>query len=120
MLSLAVALLVVVAFIFPVAILIRNQAVTRALSDSERDVQSVATALAVVGTDEGITPALADAILVAFGASDNLSVIFLSGELVGVPLSSAATSPRPRAGLRSRLGPMAVSRCSSPCLPRTR
>lgn len=98
MLSLAVALLVVVAFIFPVAILIRNQAVTRALSDSERDVQSVATALAVVGTDEGITPALADAILVAFGASDNLSVIFLSGEVIGVPVVIGSNIAKAQSG----------------------
>ncbi|GMQ94197.1 MAG: HAMP domain-containing sensor histidine kinase [Acidimicrobiia bacterium] len=87
-LSLAVASLVVVAFLFPVAILIRNQAQTRALSDAERDAQSVATALAVVGTDEGITPELADAILTAFGYPDDLSVIFVSGEIVGTPIGS--------------------------------
>lgn len=98
LLSLAVALLVVVAFIFPVAILIRNQAQTRALSDAERDVQSVATALAVVGTDEGITPQLAEAILTAFGASDNLSVIFVSGEVVGEPVESAANIVKAQGG----------------------
>jgi geranylgeranyl pyrophosphate synthase len=88
LLSLAVASLVVVAFLFPVTILIRNQAQTRALSDAERDAQSVATALAVVGTDEGITPELADAILTAFGTPDDLSVIFVSGEVVGPPIGS--------------------------------
>lgn len=87
-LSLAIASLVVVAFLFPVAILIRNQAQTRALSDAERDVQSVATALAVVGTDEGITPELADAILTAFGKPDDLSVIFVSGEVIGSSIGS--------------------------------
>lgn len=97
-LSLAVALLVVVAFIFPVAILIRNQAATRALSDAERDVQSVATALAVVGTDDGITPELAEAILVAFGTSDNLSVIFLNGEVVGVSVVVANNIAKAQSG----------------------
>lgn len=97
-LSLAVASLVVVAFLFPVAILIRNQAHTRALSDAERDVQSVATALAVVGTDEGITPELADAILTAFGEPDDLSVIFVSGEVVGSPIGSIEHLGQARSG----------------------
>jgi signal transduction histidine kinase len=89
LLSLAVASLVVVAFLVPVAILIRNQANTRALSDAERDAQSVAAALAVVGADEGITPELADAILTSFGNPEGLSVIFVSGEVVGVDIGSA-------------------------------
>ncbi|MEN8041889.1 MAG: HAMP domain-containing sensor histidine kinase, partial [Actinomycetota bacterium] len=84
-LSLAIASLVVVAFLFPVAILIRNQAQSRALSDAERDVQSVAAALAVVGSDDGITPELADAVLTAFGEPEDLSIIFVSGEVVGTP-----------------------------------
>ncbi len=87
-LSIAVASLVVVAFLVPIAILIRNQAQARALSDAERDAQSVAAALAVVGTDEGITPQLADAILTAFGNPEGLSVIFVSGEVVGAPVDS--------------------------------
>ncbi len=88
LLSLAVATLVVVAFLVAVGILIRNQAQTRALSDAERDAQSVAVALAVVGTDGGITPELADAILTAFGDPEGLSVIFLSGEVVGADIGS--------------------------------
>ncbi len=88
LLSLAVATLVVVAFLVAVGILIRNQAQARALSDAERDAQSVATALAVVGTDGGITPELADAILTAFGNPEDLSVIFVSGEVVGAEIGS--------------------------------
>lgn len=47
---------------------------------AERDVQSVAAALAVVGTYEGITPDLAEAILKAFGNPDDLSAIFVSDQ----------------------------------------
>lgn len=97
-LSLAVASLVVVAFLFPVGILIRNQAQTRALSDAERDVQSVATALAVVGTDEGITPELAAAILTAFGNPDDLSIIFHGGEVVGSPIGSSENIGQAQSG----------------------
>ncbi len=88
LLSLAVASLVVVAFLVAVGILIRNQAQTRALSDAERDAQSVAAALAVVGSDRGITPGLADAILTAFGNPEGLSVIFVDGEVVGADIGS--------------------------------
>ncbi len=88
LLSLAIASLVAIAFLVPIAILVRNQAQTRALSDAERDVQSVAAALAVVGVDSGITPELADAILTAFGTPGSLSVVFVSGEVVGAPVES--------------------------------
>jgi len=114
-LSLAVASLVVVAFLFPVAILIRNQAHTRALSDAERDVQSVATALAVVGTDEGITPELADAILTAFGEPDDLSVIFVSGEVVGSPIDPLSTLDRLAAERHSQQRPRGEQRYSFQC-----
>lgn len=88
LLSLAIASLVAIAFLVPIAILVRNQAQTRALSDAERDVQSVAAALAVVGVDSGITPELAEAILTAFGNPEALSVVFVSGEIVGAPVDS--------------------------------
>ena len=70
LLSLAVASLVVVAFLVPVGLLIRNQAQTRALSAAERDAQSVAAALAVGGVASpgaGITPEFAQTVLDAFG-----------------------------------------------------
>ncbi len=84
-LSLAVASLVVVAFLVPVGILIRNQAQTRALSDAERDAQSVAAALAVAGvtSPEGVTPEFAEAVVRAFGFPDGLSVVFIDGTVVG-------------------------------------
>ncbi|VAW06362.1 Two-component system sensor histidine kinase [hydrothermal vent metagenome] len=86
LLSLAVASLVVVAFLVPVAVLIRNQAQTRALSAAERDAQSVAAALAVSGvTDPSgeITPSLARTVLAAFGNPEGLSIIFSESEIVG-------------------------------------
>lgn len=98
LLSLAVASLVVIAFLVAVGILIRNQAQTRALSDAERDAHSVAAALAVVGTDGGITPDLADAILTAFGNRKNLSVVFVSGEVVGADIDSDEHISQARGG----------------------
>lgn len=98
-LSLAVVSLVVVASLFPVAILIRNQAQTRALSDAERDAQSVATALAVVGAGEGITPDLAEAILFAFGNPDDLSAIFVGGQVVGAPVGSTENIGKAQGGV---------------------
>ncbi len=86
LLSLAVASLVVVAFLVPVAVLIRNQAQTRALSAAERDAQSIAAALAVsgvTGPSGEITPSLARTVLAAFGNPDGLSIIFSESEIVG-------------------------------------
>ena len=65
---------------------------------AERDVQSVAAALAVVGTYEGITPDLAEAILKAFDNPDDLSAIFVSGRVVGAPIRSTENIGQARRG----------------------
>jgi signal transduction histidine kinase len=86
LLSLAVASLVVVAFLVPVGILIRNQAQTRALSGAERDAQSVAAALAVAASaapNGVITADFGEALLARFGEPDGLSIIFFDGAVVG-------------------------------------
>jgi signal transduction histidine kinase len=86
LLSLAVASLVVVAFLIPVGILIRNQAQTRALSSAERDAQSVAAAIAVLApaSPRGVvTPEYARAVLGRFGNPAELSVIFVDDTVVG-------------------------------------
>ncbi len=86
LLSLAVASLVVVAFLIPVAMLIRNQAQTRALSSAERDAQSVAAAIAVLApaSPSGVvTPDYARAVLGRFGDPPDLSVIFVDDTVVG-------------------------------------
>ncbi|MGI9667768.1 MAG: HAMP domain-containing protein [Acidimicrobiia bacterium] len=101
LLSLAVASLVVVAFLVPVALLIRNQAQTRALSAAERDAQSVAAALAVAGVaspDNAITPEFAQTVLDAFGNPSGLSVIFADGTVVGAPVEPSATIEQARRG----------------------
>jgi len=86
LLSLAVASLVVVAFLLPLGMLLRNQAHSRALSGAERDAQSVAAALAVAGfgaTGQTIDRAFAETVLAAFGNPDGLSIIFDERNIVG-------------------------------------
>ena len=100
-LSFAVASLVVVAFLFPVAILIRNQAQNRALSGAERDVGSLAAAMAVAGSaDSGaaISSEFAEAVLVAFGTPAELSIIFPDGTVVGEPVGLSASIDQARRG----------------------
>ena len=90
LLSLAVATLVVVAFLLPLGILLRNQAQTRALSGAERDAQSVAAALAVAGfrtIGESIDTAFAETVLAAFGSPEGLSIIFDEGNVVGADVT---------------------------------
>jgi len=106
-LSLAVASLVVIAFLVPVAVLIRNQAQTRALSAAERDAQSVAAALAVssvANVGGAITPALAETVLDAFGNPEGLSIIFSETEIVGadVPWSSNIETAQKGAAFTAR------------------
>ena len=76
--ALAVASLVVIAFIIPLATLLRNQAANRALSAGESDAQSIAATLAVAAdtvTDEGIavSQGLAESVIAAFSSRRNVS-----------------------------------------------
>jgi signal transduction histidine kinase len=90
LLSLAVASLVVVAFLLPLGILLRNQAQSRALTAAERDAQSVAAALAVAGFDasgDSIDATFAETVLAAFGNPDGLSIIFDEGNVVGTQVT---------------------------------
>lgn len=101
LLSLAVASLVVVAFLVPVGILIRNQAQTRALSAAERDAQSVAAALAVASSaaPEGeITPDFAEELLARFGDPPRVSIIFVGGDVVGDPVVPSGNVEQARRG----------------------
>jgi len=100
-LSLAVASLVVVAFLVPVGILIRNQAQTTALRSAERDSQSVAAALAVAGSTSqqaAVTLESATAILVAFGEPDGLSVVLPDDTIVGTDFAMTANLAQARRG----------------------
>jgi len=90
LLSLAVASLVVVAFVLPLGILLRNQAQSRALAGAERDAQSVAAALAVAGfgaSGETIDTGFAETVLAAFGNPDGLSIIFDERDIVGTEVA---------------------------------
>lgn len=99
LLSLAVATLVVVAFLVPVAMLIRNQAQTRALSTAERDAQSVAAAIAVAGSAAGATGAdLSESVIDAFGNPDGLSVILPDDVVMGTPAAVSTNVDQARRG----------------------
>jgi signal transduction histidine kinase len=100
-LSFAVASLVVVAFLFPVAILIRNQAQNRALSGAERDVGALAAAMAVAGSVDSngtISSEFADAVLIAFGTPAGLTIIFPDGSIVGTPVEVSVSIEQARLG----------------------
>lgn len=101
LLSVAVASLVVVAFLVPVGILIRNQAQTRALSTAERDAQSVAAAIAVAGTAEtgrDVTEEFAIDVYQAFGEPEFLSIILPDDTVVGAPTEVSPNVDQARLG----------------------
>ncbi len=86
LLSLAVGSLVVIAFLIPLAILIRNQAENRALSRSETVAQAIATTLAVTSiTPEGshVTDVLARTVIEAFGPPRGVTIVLPDGAMVG-------------------------------------
>ena len=88
-LSLAISTLVVIAFMIPLALLLRNQAENRALSRSETLARAIATSLIVdPDTAEGgeTTAALAERVLQVFGAPEEVTVLFAGGEVVGAPV----------------------------------
>ncbi|MEN8233362.1 MAG: HAMP domain-containing sensor histidine kinase [Actinomycetota bacterium] len=101
LLSLAVSSLVVVAFLVPLGILMRNQAENSALTRGERFSQSVAASLAVAGSSEtgpGVSPELATMVFDAFGGPSSTSVIFPDGEVVGMPTEISPNIERAQAG----------------------
>ena len=81
LLSLATTVLVVVAFVVPLALLVRRQAVESAQVAAERDAQSVAAvvALAAGGSDQP------DAVAAAIGDLPPGTVVFLGGATIGTP-----------------------------------
>ena len=100
--SLAVASLVVIAFLIPLAILVRNQAENRALNGAERDAQSIAAALAVAGSGEtgsAVSTELAQAVLDAFGGPEGISIIFPDRTFVGTPVIESQSLQQARGGL---------------------
>ncbi|MDJ0664307.1 MAG: HAMP domain-containing protein [Acidimicrobiia bacterium] len=92
-LSLAISTLVVIAFMIPLALLLRNQAQTRALSRAETLAQAIATALVVDTTrTEGgqVSVPAAQTVLEVFGTgADAVTILFADGEQVGAPVFQA-------------------------------
>lgn len=91
-LSLAISTLVVIAFMIPLALLLRNQAQNRALSRSEITARALATALIVnTVTAEGgqVSVPLSQAVLDTFGApAEGITIIFSEGEVVGAEVTN--------------------------------
>jgi signal transduction histidine kinase len=89
-LSLAISTLVVIAFLIPLALLLRNQAQNRALLRSEITANAIATSL-VVNRDpaEGgeVRVPQAEEVLRVFGESaEAVTVLFADGEVAGAPV----------------------------------
>ena len=89
-LSLAISTLVVIAFLIPLALLLRNQAQNRALTGSETVAQAIATSLIVdPSTIEGgeVSVALVERVLEVFGAdAEAVTVVFADGNVIGAPV----------------------------------
>ena len=83
--TLAVTLLIVISFVVPLGILVRRQAEDRALSRAESDARSIATALAVASSFNGmaIDQNTAAAVLGAFGSPSAVSIHLPDGSVVG-------------------------------------
>ncbi len=85
-LSLAISTLVVIAFLIPLALLLRNQAQNRALLRSEITAGAIATSL---GTVEGgeVSVSQAEEVLRVFGTpAEAVTILFADGEVVGAPV----------------------------------
>lgn len=100
LLSLAVTSLVVISFLIPLALLVRNQAENRALSRAERFAESIAAALAVAKDPEapGVSKELATAVIDAFGRPVGVSIIFIDGDYRGAPVEENDNIERAREG----------------------
>ena len=83
--SLAVTLMVALSFLIPLGLLVKDLAHDRALGAAERDAESVARFLAVVGPERGVMPALAS----WPGSHEGehaLSIVLTDGHVAGDPL----------------------------------
>ncbi len=89
--ALAVTSLVVIAFVVPLALLVRDQARDRALARAQRDAQAVAAGLSVAASlagDGRIDTARADLVITAAGAPERITVFLPGGERAGSEASS--------------------------------
>lgn len=87
--ALAISSMVVVAFVIPLGLVIREQTSDRALAGAQRDAQSVATAYAVAaGTapEDADLGAIARAIVSALDASGRVSIVIPGSVVIGAPV----------------------------------
>ncbi|MDH3499791.1 MAG: HAMP domain-containing histidine kinase [Acidimicrobiia bacterium] len=82
--ALAISSMVVLAFIVPLGILIRDQTADRALAGAQRDAQSIATAFAVVGSiSDANVASVASAVIDSLDPSGRVSVVLDDGTVIG-------------------------------------
>lgn len=101
LLALAISSIVVIAFLVPLGILVRNQAQNRALTRAERFSQSVAAGLGVaisVSETAVITPELGASVLSAFSDPPGTSIFFPTGLVVGAPFEASTNLDQALAG----------------------
>ncbi|MGA9596239.1 MAG: HAMP domain-containing sensor histidine kinase [Acidimicrobiia bacterium] len=86
-LSLAISTLVVIAFMIPLALTLRNQAQNRALSRAETLGQAIATALIVNAGEGQVSIEAAQTALDVFGSgADSVTIVFADGDAVGASI----------------------------------
>jgi signal transduction histidine kinase len=73
--ALAVTSMVVLAFVIPLAILVRDLAADRALTEAEREAESLARFLAVLGLDQAVAASV--------GSEFDVSIVMPDGTVVG-------------------------------------
>ncbi len=89
--AVAVTALVVIAFLVPLGLLVRNQARDRALAGAQREAQAVAAGLSVAAAlrpDQRIDRATAELVLAASGDPTGATVFLPDGEVVGAPAAT--------------------------------
>lgn len=89
--AVAVTALVVIAFVVPLGLLVRNQARDRALARAQRDAQAVAAGLSVAAAlapDRRLDASVAELVLAASGAPEEISVYLPAGAVVGATAST--------------------------------
>jgi signal transduction histidine kinase len=102
--SLAVASLVVLAFVIALSTVLRNQAYNQALLEGQRDAQTIAAVLAasaepVAQTGEvEVTKDLGEFVIDTFRNRSAISVIFQDGTVIGTPVEIGPAIERARGG----------------------
>ena len=90
LLALAITSMVVIAFLIPLALLVRDQASSRALDDGQQTARSVASGLAVASSlSGGLDHAIVE-LVVATSGDEGTSVFFADGSVVGSPATRSS------------------------------